>query len=119
VRPCWCSGPGRWRRPRSFAGFTGFPPYNQHLLHDLGAFQIGIGVTVLLALRLGDALTVALAGLVAAAACTPSSHLLDLRLGGHGTGPWALGALAVLGAAALAARWQRLRQTHEQDEAAP
>jgi hypothetical protein len=30
--------------PRSFDAFIDFPPYNEHLLHDVGAFQIGIGV---------------------------------------------------------------------------
>ena len=34
--------------PVSFADFVAFP-YNGHLLHDVGAFQIGIGATVLLA----------------------------------------------------------------------
>jgi hypothetical protein len=35
--------------PASFADFVAFP-YNRHLLHDVGAFQIGIGTTMLLAL---------------------------------------------------------------------
>jgi hypothetical protein len=35
--------------PVSFAEFVAFP-YNRHLLHDAGAFQIGIGTTVMLAL---------------------------------------------------------------------
>ena len=35
--------------PASFAEFVAFP-YNRHLLHDVGAFQIGIGTTMLLAL---------------------------------------------------------------------
>ena len=29
--------------PASFADFAAFP-YNRHLLHDVGAFQIGLGV---------------------------------------------------------------------------
>jgi hypothetical protein len=35
--------------PRSFARVVNFP-YHQHFLHDLGAFQLGLGVTLLLAL---------------------------------------------------------------------
>jgi hypothetical protein len=35
--------------PASFAEIVAFP-YNRHLLHDVGAFQIGIGTTMLLAL---------------------------------------------------------------------
>jgi hypothetical protein len=32
--------------PRSFAGWISFPPYNEHLIHDPGAFQIGIGAAL-------------------------------------------------------------------------
>ncbi|MGH2602501.1 MAG: hypothetical protein ACRDJ9_24345, partial [Dehalococcoidia bacterium] len=39
-----------------------FPPYNRHFLHDVGAFQIGLGATLLLALRWRDSLFVALLG---------------------------------------------------------
>jgi hypothetical protein len=43
-----------------FDAFIDFPPYNEHLLHDVGAFQIGIGVSVLLALMWSDSIGVAL-----------------------------------------------------------
>jgi hypothetical protein len=74
---------GAWAlaAPRSFAEFIDFGPYNEHLLHDVGVFQIGIGVTVLLATAVEDALTVALAGFVAAGGLHAIVHLLDLRLG--------------------------------------
>jgi hypothetical protein len=49
--------------PVSFADFVAFP-YNRHLLHDVGAFQIGIGATVLLALLWADSIMVVLAGYV-------------------------------------------------------
>jgi hypothetical protein len=39
-----------------------FPSYNDHLVHDIGAFQIGIGVTALLALMRIDASTAFLGG---------------------------------------------------------
>lgn len=39
-----------------------FEPYNLHLLHDVGAFQLGIGAAVLAALRWRDGLLTALAG---------------------------------------------------------
>src|SRR5215203_5183780 len=50
--------------PASFADFVAFP-YNRHLLHDVGAFQIGIGTTMLLALMWTDGvmMTVGLAGM--------------------------------------------------------
>jgi hypothetical protein len=36
------------------------PPYNEHLIHDAGAFQLGIGVAVLAALWWPDGLVAAL-----------------------------------------------------------
>ena len=41
---------GAWAllAPRSFAEFVRFP-YRRHFIHDGGAFQIGIGATLLLA----------------------------------------------------------------------
>ena len=55
-------GLGLWAflDPRSFSDFIDFAPYNLHLIHDAGAFQVGIGAAVLLALWWSDALTVAL-----------------------------------------------------------
>jgi hypothetical protein len=41
---------------------NGHAPCNQHLIHDAGAFQIGIGAALLLALVCPDALLVALTG---------------------------------------------------------
>ena len=42
---------GGWAfaRPESFfSSAATFPPYNQHLLHDAGAFQIGLGAILVL-----------------------------------------------------------------------
>ena len=30
-----------------------FPPYNQHFLHDVGAFQVGLGIAFALAATVG------------------------------------------------------------------
>src|SRR5688572_4680738 len=52
--------------PRSFyEQIATYPPYNKHFLHDAGAFQIGIGATLLLALQWKDGLAVALGGATA------------------------------------------------------
>ena len=42
----WMLAVGLWAlfAPRSFATWIDFPPYAEHLLHDVGAFQIGIGL---------------------------------------------------------------------------
>lgn len=78
-----------------------FPPYNRHFLHDAGAFQIGIGATLLLALRWRDSLLVVLAGYAIGGACHALAHLLDRQLGGRGTDAPLLLILAALAVAAL------------------
>jgi len=90
---------GAWAfvAPRSFyENVASFEPYNLHLLHDLGAFQLGLGAALLAALAWRDALLVALAGGTVGAAVHFVSHLLDRDLGGRGSDPWTLGALALL-----------------------
>jgi hypothetical protein len=98
--------------PSSFATMIKFPPYNEHLVHDVGAFQIGIGATVLLALTRLDALTVALAGFLLAGVIHVVNHAMDRSLGGHGADPCALGVLVVLAGIALVLHlrsWQSRR----------
>lgn len=92
--------------PASFATAIAFPPYNEHLLHDVGAFQIGIGASLVLAAFWTDALGVALAAFVVGGGIHTLNHVLDRHLGGHQADQWALGALAVL---ALIGLLMRLR----------
>lgn len=92
--------------PESFAAAIGFPPYNEHLLHDVGAFQIGIGASLVFAVFWTDALGVALAAFVVGGGIHTLNHVLDLHLGGHEADQWALGALTVL---ALVGLLMRLR----------
>jgi hypothetical protein len=94
--------------PRSFARFVDFP-YDEHFLHDLGAFQIGIGVTLLVALAWRDAVTVALTGFLIANTLHAVSHAIDLDLGGRASDPYAIGALSLLTAAALVVRVRQRR----------
>lgn len=76
---------GGWAflQPMSFSDFSNCAPYNRHLVHDAGAFQIGIGVTLLLALVWSDAPLVALIGSVVASGLHTISHYADRHLGGH------------------------------------
>lgn len=61
-----------------------FDPYNQHFLQDIGAFQIGLGAALLIALlRRLDGLTVALMGAGIAGAAHFLSHLIGRDLGGR------------------------------------
>jgi hypothetical protein len=94
--------------PASFAEFVAFP-YNRHLLHDVGAFQIGIGVTVLLALLWADSVMVVLAGYVVGSSFHVVSHIIDRHIGGHVYDPLVLGLIVVVGLAGMYARARRGR----------
>ena len=110
------TGIGLWAliAPHSFYdGLATYPPYNEHLLHDLGAFQLGIGVTVLAALRWSDARAVALLGFLVAGGVHAVNHGTDLHLGGHGSDRWLLGILALLALVALVLQ----RRTHRTADA--
>ena len=61
-----------------------FNPYNEHFLHDIGAFQIGIGATLAIALwRRTDAIFAALAGAGIGSAFHTVAHIRDQDLGGR------------------------------------
>jgi hypothetical protein len=71
--------------PQSFfEAVATFEPYNQHFLQDIGAFQVGLGVVLLLAGLSGrtDGLTIALIGVGVAAAFHTVSHVVGRELGG-------------------------------------
>jgi hypothetical protein len=81
--------------PRSFFdALATFPPYNEHFLHDAGAFQMGLGVALLAALRIRDGLVVAMIGGAVAGVVHTLSHIIDSDLGGKATDPIGLGFLA-------------------------
>jgi hypothetical protein len=84
--------------PDSFGQFISYPPFNRHLMHDVGAFQIGIGVSVALALWADDVMLVALSGFVVAGTLHTWSHYMDRALGGHGSDVPVLGLLTLIGA---------------------
>ena len=90
-----------------FDQIANFPPYNPHLLHDIGAFQIGLGMTLLIATVWADALAAALAGGGVGAAMHAAAHWWDQDLGGRSSDPYALTILAVV---VLAAAWLRRRR---------
>lgn len=87
--------------PRSFADYISFDPYNEHLVHDVGAFQIGLGVAVLVAVISTDSLAAACSGFVAASALHTLSHYTDRHMGGHGSDVSLLGLITILAVAGL------------------
>lgn len=98
--------------PRAFyKGVATWPPFNKHFIHDIGAFQIGLGLTLLLALVRGDALFVALAGVGGGAAVHAAAHWIDRDLGGKSTDPWVMTVLAVLLVAGAVLRHKGRRRT--------
>ena len=73
-----------------------FEPYNEHFLHDIGAFQIGIGATLAVSLwRRADAIFVALAGAGIGSAFHAVAHLRDRDLGGKDSDIVVFGLVAV------------------------
>jgi hypothetical protein len=90
--------------PLSFSHFVDYAPYNRHLIHDAGAFQIGIGAAILLALVCPDALLVTLTGFTVASGLHTLSHYTDRHIGGHGSDVPVLGLLTLVGLYAIYAR---------------
>ena len=91
-------GNGLWAffAPHSFYDkLATYPPYNEHLFHDIGAFSIGLGLAFLIAMRWRNALTVAIAANAAAALVHAISHIMDRDLGGKSSDPWFLAAIAL------------------------
>jgi PPOX class probable F420-dependent enzyme len=94
--------------PGSFAEAVRFPEHT-HFLHDVGAFQIGIGLTLALAVLWRDPVAVVLTGFLVGNTIHAVNHAVDLDLGGRDSDPWLLGLASVLVAVALV---RRLRQLH-------
>jgi PPOX class probable F420-dependent enzyme len=105
----WTTAVGVWALadPSGFADTTQFPP-SAHYVHDIGAFQLGIGVSMLLAVLWTDALAVALAGFLVGNTAHTYNHAADADLGGRGFEPYALAAVSVLVLAALIVRLRQL-----------
>ena len=80
-------GSGLWAMvdPRSFFDAVAtFDPYNQHLIQDIGAFQIGLGAVLALAVAFerAGALAVGLVGVGVGSAAHVVSHAVGTDLGG-------------------------------------
>lgn len=74
-----------------------FPPYNRHFLHDIGAFQIGLGTALALAVVWrSDAILAALGGGTAGALAHGIVHITDEELGGRSSDPYALMLIAIV-----------------------
>jgi hypothetical protein len=103
-------GPGLWAffDPQSFYDeLATFEPYNEHFIHDIGAFQLGIGAALAAALwKRNDAIFAALAGAVVGGAVHTVAHFVDHDLGGKDTDVFVFGLVTV---ACAAGAWMRIR----------
>ena len=94
-----------------FDSVATFEPYNEHFIHDIGAFQIGLGAALALAAwRRADALMAVLAGAEIGSAVHAAAHLQDHHLGGKDSDAVIFGLVAIvlLAGAALRLRAQAL-----------
>ena len=103
----WC-----FVAPHSFYNqIAHWPPYNEHLLHDIGAFQMGIGAVLLAGAALSDGLLVGLIGGAVGSVVHEIAHIVDYsKGGGKRTDPIALGILALLVVVAAVLRYREVRR---------
>jgi hypothetical protein len=78
------TGVGAMAAPESFFDSVAtFEPYNQHFVQDIGSFNLGLGMVLVLALRpRADALFAALAGAAIGSGAHVLSHVIGWDLGG-------------------------------------
>ncbi|HYI44404.1 MAG TPA: hypothetical protein VE174_02930 [Actinomycetota bacterium] len=96
--------------PRSFFdALVAFPPFNAHLLRDIGSFQLGIGGALLAAAKWRDGLLVALTGAAVAGVFHVVSHIVDSNKGGNPTDIPLLALLAIFLVVGAFARAKEVR----------
>jgi peptidoglycan/LPS O-acetylase OafA/YrhL len=106
-------GPGLWAffDPQGFHDeLATFEPYNEHFIHDIGAFQIGIGVALASAIwRRNDALLAALLGAAVGSVFHTIAHFIDHDLGGKDSDVVVFSVITVVLLAGAALRVQTTR----------
>ena len=80
-----------------FDNIADWPPYNRHFIHDIGAFQVGLGAVLLFALIWqGDAVLTALGGAAVGGTLHWIAHITDEELGGRDLDLYLLGIVALI-----------------------
>jgi hypothetical protein len=92
-----------------FDALVAFPPYNAHLMRDIGVFTLGVAGALLAAVRYRDTLLVALVGASTAAAVHVVSHVVDSDKGGSPTDIPLLAVFAAILIVGTAARMRELK----------
>ena len=93
-----------------FSAVATFAPLNVHLFHDIGAFQIGLGLALTVAVALRAPLRVPLVAVLGASVVHVIAHIEDVNLGGHPTTD--LPALVLICAALAVALIVEVRAEH-------
>lgn len=71
-------------QPESFYGqIASFSPFNVHFLHDAGAFQIGLGLALILVVLLADPILAVVLAVGVASLLHVVAHIIDVNLGGQ------------------------------------
>jgi hypothetical protein len=96
--------------PRSFFDqLAEFHPYNQHFIQDIGAFQIGLGAVLLLAVSARfDTLATALLGVGIGSLAHVVSHFVGSDLGGNTARD--IPTFAILSGLILVAGWMQAKK---------
>lgn len=88
--------------PQSFFDqLATYPPYNHHLFHDLGGFQLGIAAALVAGIAARSGLAVGLWGGAVGASAHAVAHWLDTELGGRPTDAPSLTLVAIVLVAGL------------------
>jgi hypothetical protein len=90
-----------------YDALVAFPPYNAHLMRDIGAFTLGSAGALLAAVRFKDTVLVALVGATTAAIAHVISHVVDSDKGGN---PTDIPLLAMFAAILVVGTVVRMRQ---------
>ena len=101
---------GAWAMidPQSFFDVLAkYPPYNKHLFHDVGAFQLAIAAGLLAGIAGRNALAVGLWAGATGTTLHAISHWIDINAGGRDSDPVLLTLLAALLVAGLIAAESR------------
>jgi hypothetical protein len=90
-----------------FDAWVALPPYNAHLMRDIGVFTLGAAGALLAAARFKDTLLVALIGASTAAAVHVFAHVVGPDIGGKASD---IPVLAVFAAILVAGTAVRMRE---------
>ena len=100
-----------------FSNVAPYPPYSRHLVHDLGAFQLGMGACLACGLLSRDALLAVLAGNAVGWIAHFISHFMDQSIGGHDTDAAFVGLAALLLTMLTLIRWLGIRSVRRTPDA--